>query len=287
MTLAEQSRTAGHDPASAPVAAVTGYAVHVPGVDLPGFPEPACAAADAAELLGRKGLLAKDQATRLALCAVHRALGRAPRAPRPTGAPDPGTAVVVSSNLGNVGTVSTVARSVRDTGLTDVSPLDAPNVSSNVVASTVAIWFRFGGPNLMVCSGATAGLDAIWLAGLLLRAGRAERVVVVGTEPDDPDARALHAARAGARPGAPLLAGAACLLLEPVATAGQPLALLGPVDLTPAAPEPPDLTIGDPYGAAGVLYTALAVAAGTATVSCGDPVDGWRGMELTDVRKGR
>ncbi|MCZ7437548.1 beta-ketoacyl synthase N-terminal-like domain-containing protein [Micromonospora sp. WMMC241] len=263
----------------------------------------------AAELLGRKGLLAKEPATRLALCAVHRALGLPPKAPRRTGPADPRTAVVVSSNLGNVATVGDIAGRLRDGGPREVGPLEAPNASSNVIAGAIAIWFRFGGPNLTVCSGATAGLDAIWLAGLLLRVGRADRVVVVGVEPDDPQARALHAARRGATPGRPLRAGAACLLLgppdtperplpprdpadaagrppaslDPTGTPERPLALLGPVrdgasDTDPLVDEA--RLDADHYGAAGVVHTALAVrlTAGTPAVAvrCGDPVDGVR-----------
>ncbi|MEV5693461.1 beta-ketoacyl synthase N-terminal-like domain-containing protein [Micromonospora globbae] len=254
--------TAGLGPRAAagePVAAVLAAALHLPGVDalpadLPGaraatVEEPACPPERAADLLGRKGLLAKEPATRLALCAVHRALGLPAKAPRRTGPADPRTAVVVSSNLGNVATVGDIARRLRDGGPREVGPLEAPNASSNVIAGAVAIWFRFGGPNLTVCSGATAGLDAIWLAGLLLRTGRADRVVVVGTEPDDAQARALHAARRGRADGRPLRAGAACLLLGPVDGPGEPLGLLGPVravgadGASPAAPGSADDTV--------------------------------------------
>jgi len=212
--------------------AVTGWSLHLPGVDLAAAvpllaavaPEvaerPACPAEAAHELLGRKGLLGKDPATRLALCAVHRALGLPARTPREQGPPDPDVAVVASSNFGNVSTVVDVVRSVRRSGRSGVSPLAAPNASSNSLASGVAIWFRFGGPNLLVCSGATAGLDAVALGALLLRAGRARRVVVVGAEPADEVAAALQETRAA--PPGPLRAGAACVVLEP-AMAGHPL----------------------------------------------------------------
>lgn len=284
---------AAPSPAPAPPgmsAAVTAYALHVPG-DKPGtlpaaLRGPACDGPEAAELLGRKGLLAKDQATRLALCAVHRALGRPPRAPRPTGPADPGAAVVVSSNLGNVATVAKIARETLDQGPRAVSPMDAPGASSNVIAGAIAIWFRLGGPNLTVCSGATAGLDAVRLACLLLRAGRARRVVVVGVEPDDADAALLHAARAGVPPGVPLRAAAACLVLEPAEAARAPVIELGRFagrEDTAAAWTPGELAgdLGDTYGAAGVLLTGLAVAdveggGGPTRVICGDPEDGRR-----------
>ncbi|MEV4389865.1 beta-ketoacyl synthase N-terminal-like domain-containing protein [Micromonospora sp. NPDC049580] len=293
----------GADP-DRPVAAVLAAALHLPGVDLPtgvgeawvADEEPACPPERAADLLGRKGLLAKEPATRLALCAVHRALGRAPKAPRPSGPADPRTAVVVSSNLGNVATVGDIARRLREGGPREVGPLEAPNASSNVIAGAIAIWFRFGGPNLTVCSGATAGLDAIWLAGLLLRTGRADRAVVVGTEPDDPQAQALHAARDGATAARPLRAGAACLLLGRVDAEPHPLALLGPVrsgvpvDGTPRGPLVDAAAVaGDHYGAAGVVHTALAVrlvgATPNVTVRCGDPVDGMRELDVRTARR--
>ncbi|MFG1674467.1 beta-ketoacyl synthase N-terminal-like domain-containing protein [Micromonospora sp. NPDC049282] len=260
-------------------------AEHDRAADEPGWPPER-----AADLLGRKGLLAKEPATRLALCAVHLALGLPPKAPRRTGPADPRTAVVVSSNLGNVATVGDIAGRLRDVGPREVGPLEAPNASSNVIAGAIAIWFRFGGPNLTVCSGATAGLDAIWLAGLLLRVGRADRVVVVGTEPDDAQARALHTARRGATPGRPLRAGAACLLLGPADAADRPLALLGPVrdGVSGDGPLVDEARLGgDHYGAAGVVHTALAVrlTAGTSAVAvrCGDPVDGVRELTVRAV----
>lgn len=313
---------------------VTGWSLHVPDADVADAatragaraPEPwavpvreaSCPPDRAGTLLGRRGLLYKEPATRLALCAVHRAL-ELPAGHRPGGPVDPGTAVVACANLGNVETVATVARTVATEGGRAVSPLAAPNASSNVVASTVALWFRFGGPNLMVCSGATAGLDALWLAGLLLRAGRAERVVVVGAEPADEVATALHAAAPHATAGAshaaaasqatataphagaaPLRAGAACVVLGP---AGAPAPVSVSMMDGPAAdagtvlgPGGVDLAAlwGDCYGAQGLVAVALAAHLTTAgpagdgpdtiAVRCGDETDGWRSALVTAGR---
>lgn len=240
------------------MAALTAWASHVPGVG------DAVPADRSHELLGRKGLLFKEPATRLALCAVHRALGLAPGARRQPGPPDPRTAVVASSNLGNVATVRAVVRTVREGSVREVSPLDAPNASSNVIASTVAIWFGFGGPNLMVCGGAPSGLDAVALALVLLRGGRADRVVVVGAEPDDEVARELY--------GPALRAAAAAIVLEP---AGGPIGLsMG--GAAGRATDPPPHVAGT-YGALGVLQVAAAAdlvcrSPGTdaVVVACGD-----------------
>jgi 3-oxoacyl-(acyl-carrier-protein) synthase len=151
----------------------------------------------------------------------------------------------------------------------------------------VAIWFGFGGPNLMVCSGHPAGLDAIALGALLLGSGRARRVIVVGVEPDDPTAAALC-------PGPRPRQVAACVVLEPA----------GPVVLDPVTyPTEPaareevvlepggavlDLTgqLGHTYGALGVLQVAVGAAlvsarGGAARVVCGDPHDGFRATRLS------
>ncbi|MFI5485949.1 beta-ketoacyl synthase N-terminal-like domain-containing protein [Micromonospora echinaurantiaca] len=279
--------------------AVTGWSAHLPalppGARLAGWePGPACPPEDAATLLGRKGLLAKEPATRLALCAVHRALGRPARAGRrvPDTPPDPDTAVVVATNLGNCATVAAVASAVAADGVRAVSPLDAPNASSNVVSSTVAIWFGWGGPNLTVCSGHPAGLDAVRLGVLLLSAGRARRVVVVGAEPADPVAAGLLDAAAPLRPLA------ACVLLErdgdlrlgPVEELTGPPPGGADLLLAPAglAADAVDLTgaVGAGYGALGVLQVAVAAAVlaergGSARIVCGDPDDGYRTTRLS------
>ncbi|MFJ8917238.1 beta-ketoacyl synthase N-terminal-like domain-containing protein [Amycolatopsis sp. NPDC102389] len=230
---------------------LTGWSLHLPGIaEFDGAPPE-----KAATVLGRKGLLYKEPSTRLALCAVHRALGYEP-GQRATGPIETGTAVVACSNLGNVETVAKVTRAVEAEGGRAVSVLDAPNVSPNVVASTVALWFGFGGPNLMLCSGSTAGLAGLRMASLLLRSGRATRVVLVGAEPEDEIASILH--------DGPLRSGSACAILEPWReNAGHVV-----VDVDPVAPAP-RRTVGpggfdvkerwgDFYGAHGVVELALA-----------------------------
>jgi 3-oxoacyl-[acyl-carrier-protein] synthase II len=241
---------------------VTGWSVHLPGARahaaLPDF-GPACPPEQASTLLGRKGLLAKEPATRLALCAVHRALRLDP-GQRPKAVVQTDTAVVASSNLGNVATVADVAQTVRAQGGRAVSPMNAPNASSNVLAGSVALWFRFGGPNLMLCSGADSGFAAIRLAVLLLRSGRARRAVVVGAEPDDPVATALHAFGS---PRAPLRSAGACVILE-TGVAGVALRLIAGDDpwqtgmLIGTGGLDPVAIWGDAYGAQAIVELALA-----------------------------
>lgn len=246
--------------------ALRGWGVHLPESD-----PSACRPDAAAGLLGRKGLLGRDDATRLALCAVHRALGLEAGV-RPGGDARTDVAVVACGNLGNVDTVADLARTATTDGVRAVSPLAAPNASSNVIASVVAIWFRFAGPNLMVCSGAAASYDALATAALLLRAGRARRVVVVGAEAATGTATALY--------GQSLTSGAACVIVES-APDGVRVRLNGSV--------PAPVTVaswGDCYGAQGLVGVALAAdrvraTGGPVEVSCGGGTDGYRSLTVS------
>jgi 3-oxoacyl-[acyl-carrier-protein] synthase II len=172
------------------------------------------ATVDPAALVGRKGLRYKDRATQLAYCAVDLALRDAGLltvdgltvAPSDVG-------VVASSNLGNADTVVSALETLTAGGSTATSPMDLPNASSNVVATSTAIRFSLRGPNLMLCNGAASGIDAVHWARTIIRSGRARHVVVVGVEPDNRVTRQLL--------GGPALDGAATVVLEDGDTAAR------------------------------------------------------------------
>lgn len=136
--------------------------------------------------IGRKGWRYKDRATRLALVAAKEALEMAGPL-EPDDSPSR-IGVVASSNLGNLDTVCRVATQLTLGRSSDTSPMDLPNASSNVVASTIAAWFGLKGANLMLCNGATSGVDALQVGATLIRAGRADRMVIVGVEPGTKEA---------------------------------------------------------------------------------------------------
>ncbi|GGW82057.1 hypothetical protein GCM10010503_69150 [Streptomyces lucensis JCM 4490] len=211
--------------------AVTGVGLAVPGAVSPGdlidsAPADAEPVSPAARI-GKKGLRYKDRATQLALVCADEALRDAGLL-GPEGLTVPGEtiAVLVASNYGNADTVCSVTETIAAEGATSgISPMDTPNASSNVIASTLAIKYGLRGPNLMVCNGPTSGLDAVRWATGVIGARRADRALVVATEPDNAVVRRLTGADR-------VVDGAAALVVENQAAAvmrgADRRAVLGP-----------------------------------------------------------
>lgn len=201
---------------------VSGVGMALAGVhglaDMTRDASPGAVSVDPAARLGKKGLRYKDRATTLALVAADEALrtaGLLSGSGRESvlGVDAGDVAVIVSSNLGNIDSVCTTVELIAQEGSTRLlSPITTPNLSSNVIASEIAIRFGARGPNLMLCSGATSGIDALLWAQALLGAGRAAHVVVVGVEPDTEPVRRLHGS-------AGVLDGAAAVVIEAAGTA--------------------------------------------------------------------
>jgi 3-oxoacyl-[acyl-carrier-protein] synthase II len=202
---------------------VTGLGVEIPGVASPeallalvrrGQPLPA-ADFDPAATLGTRGLRYKDRATLLALCAADRAL-RSSCALPVSGRPSFG--VVVSTQLAVTQTVDRVVATIHREGAYWCSPMDLPNVSGNVAAAQIAIWFQLKGLNLTISSGPTSGIEALRLAATAIRAGRATSMLVAGVEPFEPavaDLLRRTAVRHGGDPhGLGRFDGAAAVVLE-------------------------------------------------------------------------
>ncbi|AGP57559.1 beta-ketoacyl synthase N-terminal-like domain-containing protein [Streptomyces rapamycinicus] len=220
---------------------VTGVGLAVPGA---GTPEallrrtacpvtgPAPEPFDTAARIGRRGHRYKDRATRLALCAALEALRNADLIPadgEEVTVPGDTVGVVASSNLGNLDTACLTAAAIAERSAVDLSPMSLPNASSNVIASWVAIRHGLRGPNLMLCNGATSGLDAVHWGAALVAAGRVRRAVVIGVETHN----AVVADLVG-RPAGELLDGAAAVVVEGARWAGargaRAAAALGPYE---------------------------------------------------------
>lgn len=220
---------------------VTGVGLALPGADTPDallrrtacpVTGPAAEPFDTAARIGRRGHRYKDRATRLALCAALDALRSARLIPsdgEEVMVPGDTVGVVASSNLGNLDTACLTAAAIAERSVVDLSPMSLPNASSNVVASWVAIRHGLRGPNLMLCNGATSGLDAVHWGAALVAAGRVRRAVVIGVETHNAVVEDLLG-----RPAAELLDGAAAIVVEGAqwaeARGARAAATLGPYE---------------------------------------------------------
>ncbi|ASQ94897.1 beta-ketoacyl synthase N-terminal-like domain-containing protein [Streptomyces sp. 11-1-2] len=220
---------------------VTGVGLALPGADTPDallrrtacpVTGPAAEPFDTAARIGRRGHRYKDRATRLALCAALDALRNARLIPsdgEEVTVPGDTVGVVASSNLGNLDTACLTAAAIAERSAVDLSPMSLPNASSNVIASWVAIRHGLRGPNLMLCNGATSGLDAVHWGATLVAAGRVRRAVVIGVETHNAVVEDLLG-----RPADELLDGAAALVVEGArwaeARGARATAALGPYE---------------------------------------------------------
>ena len=182
---------------------------------------------DPAVKLGKKGLRYKEPATLLGLCSARSALldsgwlvegGDLKLDNNNFG-------VAIASNTGNLETVCAVADKIRTEHVDATSPMDLPNASSNVIASTIAIRFGLRAMNLMITSGASASADALILATTAIRSGRVTGMLVGAVEVDS---HALRSLQAGGRladetstGAASVVPVAATLILESEASAKQ------------------------------------------------------------------
>ncbi|GAA2367312.1 hypothetical protein GCM10010246_70680 [Streptomyces cuspidosporus] len=252
--------------ATLPTVVVTGVGLALPGADTPrqllraapSRPYEPFEPFDTGARIGRRGHRYKDRATRLALCAALDALRDAALIPGDSEeltVPGGTVGVVASSNLGNLDTACLTAAAIAKESTAALSPMGLPNASSNVIASWAAIRFGLRGPNLMLCNGATSGLDAVHWAATLVTSGRVRRALVIGVETCNPVVEGLlnspagdpageaPGGPAGEAPGGPggeapggpggepLLDGAAALVVEGAAWArdrgAEPVAALG------------------------------------------------------------
>lgn len=191
-----------------PIVTGTGTAVHglSGAADLLGSGRDG-AGFDAATALTGRDLRNKDRGSRLAIRAVGAALAEAGLLDGSGCVVSPdSTAVIVSSNLGNLGSVCDMTDTITSETSLGLNPLRLPETACSVMAAWVAIRFGLRGPNLTICNGTTGGLDALFWARNLIAVGRARTVVVVGVEPTNEAVRKLL--------GADSVDGAAALVLE-------------------------------------------------------------------------
>ena len=125
----------------------------------------------------------------------------------------------------------------RKRGPRAAEPRRFPYTTPNAVAGECGVIFRLTGPGLAVASGLHGGVEALGIAVELVRAGDADRMVVVAVDESGPASSAL--ASGASLPAPP--SGAVALLVSTERTSyarvdGVTLAL---ADLPPAAWGPP------------------------------------------------
>lgn len=159
---------------------------------------------DLVDRLGRKGQRYNTRSTLLALAAVEEiSVALAARGD----ALDGSCALVAASCYGNLAATCGVAEQLKEHGVDQISPMDLPNASSNILASQIAIRHHLTGVCLTVDDGHRSGASAMRWARRLIAAGRASRVLVVAAECPSIYEETL-------RGGRPLIEGAIALLLE-------------------------------------------------------------------------
>jgi len=91
-------------------------------------------------------------------------------------------AVIVSAAIGGLNTIETGFRTLIEQGPRKISPFYIPMMMSNGAASMIGIDYGFRGPSFSVASACASGSDAIGLAGLLIRNGKADAAIAGASE---------------------------------------------------------------------------------------------------------
>jgi 3-oxoacyl-[acyl-carrier-protein] synthase II len=137
--------------------------------------------------LGRHGYKYLPPACRYLLVAARRALGGAAFA----GVAEQARGVAVGTNNATVAVLDRIDRTVVAAGSTELSPVDVPFGTVNVLTSRLAVEHRCRAFALTTVSPVTAGLEALGAAVRALRAGRAEVVLAGAMEDQGSEAGAV------------------------------------------------------------------------------------------------
>ncbi len=124
-----------------------------------------------------------ERLPRLTRLGVQAALAALAAAPRDDGRD---TAIVVATSHGPVESTAEFAAGIRARGHARGNPFLFPNVLYNAVAGEVAIRGGIRGHNVTVTNGELCGAASLEIALLLLKTGRARRVVVLSVEDGGP-----------------------------------------------------------------------------------------------------
>ncbi|MCS7182421.1 MAG: hypothetical protein NZ869_04855 [Thermoanaerobaculum sp.] len=195
----------------------------LPRPDAPPLPAATCPEGEGKGVLPPLVARRLDRASRLLAVAARQALAVEDPLPWPP------EAVGVAMGTWTAGTspLLDILQAVFTHGPEQAPPMHFPNSVANAPASQLGILHRLAGPNLTFFEKQAGGLRAVVEAWRILRAGKAQAMVVGGVdEAQWLNAEAFHRLRALARdqrPGFTLGEGAVAMLLA----ADAPVALLG------------------------------------------------------------
>jgi 3-oxoacyl-[acyl-carrier-protein] synthase II len=135
---------------------------------------------DPVELLGRKEARRMDRFTQLAMAAADQAIEDAGLKITPENTLR--VAVVIGSGVGGIATIVSEVNTMRDKGVSRVSPFMVPMMLSDTAPGMVAIKYGIRGPNLSVVSACATGTNAVGEAAEMIRYGRVDAAIVGGAE---------------------------------------------------------------------------------------------------------
>lgn len=158
---------------------------------------------DPKEIFGR-GYKYWLPATQYALVATEQAIQDAGLTPELYGPEVAGVAMGTNHSVYQVN--EGFAHTINTTGANDLSPMQAPNCSVNIPASTLSIRYGYRAFNVTFTTACVAGVQAIDVACQALRRGRAEMVLAGAVEGQPPQL-------SDNRLSAPAVAGGACVFV--------------------------------------------------------------------------
>ena len=139
-----------------------------------------CAPVIEPEILPTKELRRTDRSVLLALKAAEEAVADSGLQFGPEGSERAG--VAIGSGIGGLGTILANETILRESGARRVSPFTIPMGIANMPSGLVSLYFGLKGPNLCHVSACATGSHAIGEGAEMIRQGRADVMVVGGTE---------------------------------------------------------------------------------------------------------
>ncbi len=92
------------------------------------------------------------------------------------------TGIVMGTALSGITTITRTQQSLLESEHKKVGPRFIPKILGNVAASNIAIAYNMKGPSYTINTACSSGSDAINMASMLLRSGKADTMLAVGSE---------------------------------------------------------------------------------------------------------